>query len=77
MALAPTLDGRLICAYQINHTGVLPPDPADTYYAGAGFLQAPKAFVADAIHACLVGRTADGVVLAFRGTLEFFTTLNR
>jgi hypothetical protein len=50
---------------------MLPTDPADTYYAGAGFLQTPKTFIADTIHACLVGTTADGVVLAFRGTLEF------
>ena len=75
MALAPTLEGRLICAcnctYQINGSGVLPTDPADIYYVGAGFLQAPKTFLADTIHACLVTTTADGVVLAFRGTLEF------
>lgn len=75
MALAPTLDGRLICAcncaYQIDGSGTLPTDPADTYYSGAGFVQAPKTFVADVINACLVGTNADGVVLAFRGTLAF------
>jgi hypothetical protein len=75
MALAPTLDGRLICAcncaYQIDDSGTLPTDPTDRYYSGAGFAQAPKTFTADGINACLVGTTADGVVLAFRGTLSF------
>jgi hypothetical protein len=75
MALAPTLDGRLICAcncaYQIDGSGILPTGPADTYYSGAGFVQAPKTFMADVINACLVGTNADGVILAFRGTLPF------
>ena len=75
MALASCVEGRLICAcncaYDIDDSGVLPTDPAGTYYAGAGFLQTPKTFQADIIHACLVGTTADGVVLAFRGTLTF------
>src|ERR1700722_3727055 len=75
MPLAPTLDGRLICAcncaYQINGSGSLPSGPAATYYSGAGFLQAPKTFQADDINACLVGTNTDGVVLAFRGTLTF------
>jgi hypothetical protein len=73
MALAPSLDGRLICAsnctYQIDGSGTLPTDPGNTYYSGAGFSGAPKTFLADIIDACLVGSNADGVVLAFRGTL--------
>lgn len=75
MPLAPSLEGRLICAcncaYDIDVSGVLPTDPAGTYYAGAGFQQTPRTFQADIINACLVGTTADGVVLAFRGTLNF------
>jgi hypothetical protein len=74
---APTLDGRLLCAcnctYAIASDGILEPDPANTYYDGAGFLQPPSTFVGgiEAIDACLVGTLADGVVLAFRGTLPF------
>jgi hypothetical protein len=75
MALAPTLDGRLICAcncsYQIDGSGTLPTDPADRFYSGAGFIKAPKTFLADTINACLVETNPDGVVLAFRGTLTF------
>jgi hypothetical protein len=75
MALAPTIDGRLICAsncaYDIVGNGLLPTDPASTYCVGAGFLQTPKTFQADIINACMVTTTADGVVLAFRGTFPF------
>jgi hypothetical protein len=46
MALAPTLDGRMICAcncaYQIDGGGTLPCDPADTDYFDAGFPEAPS-----------------------------------
>ena len=74
---APTPDGRLLCAsnctYYATADGPLTTDPADTYYAGAGFLAPPSAFVAgpESINACLVGTLPDGVVLAFRGTLPF------
>jgi hypothetical protein len=70
-----TLDGRLLCAcnctYAITSDGVLERDPENFYYDGAGFLQPPATFVGgiEAIDACLVGTLADGVVLAFRGTL--------
>src|SRR5207302_922825 len=41
------------------------------FYDGAGFLRPPATVVAgvENIDACLVGTTADGVVVAFRGTL--------
>ena len=74
---APTLYGRLLCAcnctYAITSDVVLEPDQANIYYAGAGFVQPPVTFVGgiEAIDACLVGTIADGVVLAFRGTLPF------
>jgi hypothetical protein len=50
---------------------VLDPNSAVPYYAGTGFLEPPAAFLAgnDNINACLVGRMAEGVVVAFRGTL--------
>lgn len=43
----------------------------DEYYAGCGFLEEPRVFEAGPldIDACLVGRTSQGVVLAFRGTI--------
>lgn len=73
---APTLDGRLLCASGAAYaiTGAmktLAPDPADVYYDGAGFVQEPSIFLAgpDSIDGCLVGETADGFVLAFRGTM--------
>jgi hypothetical protein len=77
---APTLDGRLLCAsgaaYAITGDAkTLAPDPKDVYVAGAGFLNPPTVFTAGplAIDGCLVGQMADGIVLAFRGTmpLEF------
>jgi hypothetical protein len=77
MPPAPTLEGRLLCAcncaYDVKAIGPLPTDPASTYYAGAGFTATPAAFVGgpEAIDACLVGTTPDGVVAAFRGTLTF------
>ena len=72
---APTLDGRLLCAsgcaYGIKGNGTLPIDPNDVDYPGAGFLAPPTTFVggADLIDACLIGKTVDGVVVAFRGTM--------
>jgi hypothetical protein len=74
---ALTLHGRLLCAcntaLEIASDGTLDLAPADIYYAGAGFVDAPKPFVGgnEATDACLVGTVPDGVVLAFRGTLSF------
>lgn len=75
---APTLDGRLICAsgaaYAINGAmKILAPEPKDLYLEGAGFLHDPVVVVAgdESIDGCLVGRTGDGIVLAFRGTMPF------
>jgi Lipase (class 3) len=73
---APTLDGRLLCAsgcaYGITGNGKFTVDPTDVYYPGAGFLAPPTTFVGgdQLIDACLVGKTVDGVVVAFRGTME-------
>src|SRR5262249_57077105 len=75
---APTLDGRLLCASGAAYaiTGdepTLAPDPDNVYLAGAGFVRPPKVLVGGQreIDACLVGEIADGVVIAFRGTLPF------
>jgi hypothetical protein len=71
---APTVDGRLLCASEVAYTaiksGPVNPSLSAPYYAGAGFLETPTAFVGgpELIDACLVGRTTDGVVAAFRGT---------
>ena len=73
---ANTLEGRLLCAsgcaYAVSPgENILDPQAAVPYYAGVGFTQPPTAFLAgrDNINACLVGRTGDGLVVAFRGTL--------
>ena len=73
---APTLDGRLLCASGAAYaiTGdmkTLAPDPTDVYINGAGFVQPPTVFTAGPtpIDGCLVGQMADGLVLAFRGTM--------
>jgi hypothetical protein len=67
-----SLDCRLLCAcgcaYGINAaTGIYSP-PA-IFSLPAGFIGTPVPFSADQINAALVGRTADGIVVAFRGTL--------
>jgi len=87
---ASTLDGRLLCACDTAY-GILPNgtfQPQEIYVTGAGFsgTGAIQTFYAgvDNIDACLVGTTADGVILAFRGTLppntsdpaSFFDWLN-
>lgn len=73
---APTLEGRLLCAsgaaYAITGDAkTLAPDPKDVYIAGAGFLADPNVYQAGplSIDGCLVGEMADGIVLAFRGTM--------
>jgi hypothetical protein len=75
MAPASTLNGRLLCAsncaYFAVDTGTLEPEAAQPWYDGAGFVRPPATFVGGVqnVDAALVGTTADGVVLAFRGTL--------
>lgn len=71
---ASTLDGRLWCAsevaYSASITGAVNPAISAPYYIGAGFIDPPTAIAdgPDSIDACVVGRTVDGVVAAFRGT---------
>lgn len=68
-----TLDCRLLCASnvadEINEAGEF--KPQDCYYNPVGFLDEPTIIIGGVkdINACIVGTTADGVVLAFRGTL--------
>ncbi len=70
-AFANSLHGRLLCASQCAYL-----EPKDLkqnlYFVGAAFLPgtsvrrlAPRS----GLDACLVGRTVDGIVVAFRGTL--------
>jgi hypothetical protein len=73
---ATTLDGRLLCASGaayaiIGSETVLAPDPTNVYLAGAGFVRPPSVLVGGPLEtdACLVGEIADGLVIAFRGTL--------
>jgi hypothetical protein len=73
---AATLPGRLACAAAsayavVDGENTLDRDLAVPYYAGVGYQTPPAAFLAgdNEIDACTVGTTADGVVVAFRGTL--------
>lgn len=74
-ALAPTVEGRLLCAcdcaYYIDGSGTLNPSAAGPFYIGAGFSNPPTTFGGGIhnINACLVGANPDGVIVAFRGTL--------
>jgi hypothetical protein len=73
--MSTSLECRLLCAsvttYSVLNDGpIVPPPPP--YFDTAQFVDDPPVgFVGgiDAINACLVGTTIDGVVLAFRGTL--------
>lgn len=73
--MSTSLECRLLCAsvttYSVLSNGpIIPPPPP--YFDAAQFIDDPPVgFVGgtDAINACLVGTTFDGVVLAFRGTL--------
>lgn len=58
------------CAYWIGKAGGPPDCPQ---YGAAAFVSPPQTFQAglDMIDACMVGKTADAIVLAFRGTLHF------
>ena len=72
-----TLPCRLLCAcgcaYAIDPvTGRYQPPPGDRQSAVVGWLGAPVPISGgdDEIDACLVGENADGVIVAFRGTLS-------
>jgi Lipase (class 3) len=73
--MATSLECRLLCAsvtaHSITNDGPITPQPPP-YFDAAQFVDDPPVgFVEgnEAINACLVGTTIDGVVLAFRGTL--------
>jgi hypothetical protein len=71
--MTTTLDGRLlcasVCAYSIQDDQSIAKCPP--YDQTVAFIGTPKTFTdgPSKINACIVGRNADGVVLAFRGTL--------
>ena len=67
-----SLDCRLLCAcecaYGINAvTGSYTPNP--TFSPGVNFTSPPMPFSGDQVNAGLVGQNADGIIVAFRGTL--------
>jgi len=66
LTLACRMAKACACTYFIDQPGGVTACPD---YAGVGFLSEPKTFVLDAINACLVGTSSDGVILAVRGTL--------
>jgi hypothetical protein len=57
-------------AYSATRTGPVNPANSAPYYVGSGFVEPPTAIVdgPELIDACIIGRTPDGVVVAFRGT---------
>lgn len=71
--MATSVECRLlcasVCAYGVQDDGTVA--KGQPYFDAAQFQQPPTAFVAgtDAIDACLVATTVDGVIVAFRGTL--------
>jgi len=71
--MSTTLECRLLCAsvtaYGVQNDGTIANRPP--YDQAVGFTDNPTGFAAgdDRINACLVGTNADGVLLAFRGTL--------
>jgi len=71
--MAASVECRLlcasVCAYGVQSDATVTKE--QPYFDAAQFNQLPPAFVAgaDAINACLVATTTDGVVVAFRGTL--------
>lgn len=74
MATAKTLQGRLLCAsrcaYSINDAGQYIPTLPYNQAAGWDTSHPPVAVFGgdNHINACLVGKTPDGIVIAFRGT---------
>jgi hypothetical protein len=63
-SIAHTLDGRLLCASECAYD-----EPSQLYMDGAGWSggQSPVR-ITKHVNSCLVGRTIDGIVIAFRGT---------
>lgn len=70
-----TLNCRLLCAsssaYYIDRKGRYQPPPGDRFGPAVAYLTPPTPVSggSDRIDACLVGESADGVIVAFRGTL--------
>lgn len=58
---AKTLDGRLLCAAACAYEHVNP------YKDGAGYHKEPHRLTRG-VNSCLLGKTKDGIVVAFRGT---------
>jgi len=72
--VAPNLEGRMLAAC-VSAYGIIPNQttfkPSLKYFQASGWLDTPVVLQNGPanIHAALVGRTVDGVVVAFRGTL--------
>ena len=73
-SVSTSLNYRLLCAcgcaYDIAPGGCAY-TPDSVYSPAVGYLSAPKPVCGgiDSINACLVGQNADGIIVAFRGTL--------
>jgi predicted lipase len=63
MCVAKSLDGRLLCASECAY------EIENPYFQGVGYLAGTTAKrISQGVNSCLVGRTIDGIVVAFRGT---------
>jgi len=68
---AVSLHGRLLCAAQCAYGSAADLRAGSPYFRGAGFLpgtSVKRIGPRSGLDACLVGRTVDGIVVAFRGT---------
>jgi len=62
--VANELDGRLLCASTCAY------DIANPYFQGAGYLDGTKIRrISRGVNSVIIGKTIDGIVLSFRGTL--------
>jgi predicted lipase len=63
MCAAKTLDGRLLCASECAY------EIENPYFKGVGYVAGTTTKrISKGVNSCLVGRTIDGIVVAFRGT---------
>jgi hypothetical protein len=69
-----SLHARLLCAcncaYEIGEEGLF--SPVSSYRPPIGFAPGVQAILQKGLHACLVGSIPEGILIAFRGTLNPF-----
>jgi Lipase (class 3) len=70
---AKTIEGRLLCASNLAYHGVTDGTVNEKapWFHGSGFTEKPVSIVGGpgGIHVCIIGKTKEGITIAFRGTL--------